>query len=173
MLFVPVLVLFQESFNSYSGKVSNSVLYSMEVEKANYVRTEVEQNSDFLIEKTIERSNSSEGFSVKKEVENALYGYFSSVQSFYDSPRVEFFFANSNPKNRNLLAFTNGKKFSKNFEDRFKTIVFSEKDFKVVEVKYSGGIFKDKQLYALISSSYQKTIFLFPVGYSVKKVVVE
>lgn len=171
--FVILLARVQEDINFQKQEILKAKAVMLQAEKANYLKTELEQNTDFIIEKTIERelkNGKSNPAELQARIVASLELFFKQMEN--EREGLTFYHSSS------FLGFKKigkGKKekFS-GFGDWFKTIIVNVKENAfLVEFEFTGGILKDNLVFAMLESKNQKQAFAIPTGYKIVKLVVK
>jgi len=151
-------------------KLDDSLRISLALEKSSLERSMLEQNSDFLIEKTIESmalKKQLTSLEINLAVNSALLDYFQSLRdfSFFEA---EFPFLNNYSKLSTVAAVPLIA-----LSDEFKVnVVKLGGHLFLVDVSYAGGFSGKKLVFAVFNSPDISQFFLIPFGYSVRKLVV-
>ena len=161
------------AFSTASLLSLNTVLNaSLELEKASMQRSIAEQNTDFLISRTIELQALEKQLSSHKlsaAIHSNLASYFARLESLegFSFFQTEYYFPDySRLSQSQAIPF-----FS--FSDEFKVnVVRLGKHLSLVTASYSGGRSGKSLVFAKISPRTQELFFLVPFGYTVKKLVV-
>ena len=178
MSFVLVIIFIALEFamlgaqNEIAKEVGKAQVLLMQMEKASYVRNEIEQNSDFLIENVMEnelRGRNYDPEAIKGKVCSALFGYFGNVQAAYaGNSSVKFYSAFATSSEYQELP-PKIKVPLQEFELCANSKVLVVKDFASysAEFSYTGGIFKDRAVFAEIAYGNYSLVFVIPFDYAI------
>ena len=161
------------SFNAFSqSKLSDSFNTALMLEKSNFERSIIEQNTDFLIERTIElqalKKQVSSG-QILAAINSSLTAYFQKINS---SGSFSFFTAEFPFQKYSQILEIPAIPFH-SFTDEFKVnAVKLEKNLYLVDAGYAGGLFGNRLVFALSNSKAEKQFFLIPFKYNIRKLVV-
>ena len=164
------LLFFLSASLAMQKNSGNALRLSLMLEKSSLERFVLEQNTDFLIEKTIESQALKKQLTseqVKLAINSSLSNYFQSNDgfSFFET---EFPFLNNYSK----LSTANAVPLLA-LSDEFKVnVVRLEKHLFLVEASYAGSISGKKLVFGAFNSADINQFFLIPFGYSVRKLVV-
>ena len=178
MSFVLVIIFIALEFamlgaqNEIAKEVGKAQVLLMQMEKASYVRNEIEQNSDFLIENVMEnelRGRNYDPEAIKGKVCSALFGYFGNVQAAYaGNSSVKFYSAFASSSEYQELP-SKMKVPLQEFDicTNSKVIVVKGLGNYSAEFAYTGGIFKDRAVFAEIVYGNYSQVFVIPFDYTI------
>ena len=177
--FISVYLMFLHSANAGAENLSSAGRHALEMEKVNLVRSVLESNVDFLIEKTLESeflSADKDPEKLKLKVNEKLIGFFNKIENSQPYSGIEInFYSGTFTKNQysRILYSKNKVKLNAKFlNENSNVLVVNIKDsVYIAEYSFTGGILKNKVAYAVIASENFKQLFLIPIDY-VKRVVV-
>lgn len=167
------LLSFLSSNTGLQNKLNSSIQSCLELEKSSFERSILEQETDIIVEKIIERQALARQLSsleVSSAVNHSLTEYFkhSAARNNFLFFEKEFEFGNNYSKlseNPAIPFFALTDEFKAN-------VVRLQEHLFLVEVSYAGGASGKKLVFALTGYGSQKQFFLVPFNYSVKKLVV-
>ena len=170
LAFIFFLLSFLSSSSYLQKKLDGSLRLSLELDKSSFERSMIEQNTDFLIEKTIENmvlKKKVTSLEIHSAVNSILLDYFQSVRAF------SFFEADFPFLNDYAKLSTAGAVPLIALSDEFKVNVvkLGERLF-LVDLSYAGGSSGKMLVFAVFNSPDINQFFLFPFSYSVRKLVV-
>ena len=176
LLFLAGCMILLGAVNSKHAKTEEAQAYAIEMEKANFFRMLLEENTDAVIENTIfEEINkkNSEPNSIRGRIAEELYEFFKEIEEKYgENPKISFFEANYfSKKYSSIHSVPKEPLKKKTLSECFKVIVFEEKkNVHFVEAYYTGCLGKDRIVFAVVEFPYSGISYVIPLDYS-KKVV--
>lgn len=153
-------------------EIGKTQILLMQMEKASYVRNEIEQNSDFLIGKVMENELNGRNYdpeAIKGEVCSALFDYFGDAESAYaESPSVKFYSAFATSSEYQELLLKIGEPLQEfDLCANSKALVVKIGGNYTAEFSYTGGIFKDRIVFAEIAYKNYSLAFVIPFDYAI------
>ena len=157
--------------------LSSGTLTAMEIEKASFKRFELEENTDALIEETIDSAimtGNHDGFIVNKKIASALLHYYREMEGKKGlGMETRFFEIKTKCLSKNFTPTTCNLKALKAVDKYCKTIVVNLKEHVfLVRFEFTGGILKDNAVLGRIKTPNSEQYFLLLPGYSLERVVV-
>jgi len=152
---------------------------AFEAEKSSLLKHSVEANLDFLIAKAIEEETKKGNLDAEKlneKIAGKIFNYFNELEKQQGFEKIEFFEGNYSKNNyEKILKGKRNKKLGLVFllENSRVLVLNLEEKVYLVEFSFTGGIFKNKVGYAVISTPNTRDYFLLPVNYSHKTMVVK
>ena len=160
-------------------EIREAELYTLQAERANTVRTALENNFDFIVKRTIEGEvalGNTNAETLKEKLCGRLFEFFRGVEESYGGELKVEFFEGSFPSGqyKKILLSKNRKKLRKEFllENSRVLVVDAGRHVYFVEFSLTGGMLKSTIAYALMSGRESEQVFLIPVDYSQKVLVV-
>lgn len=133
------------------------------IERSGMIRFEIENNTDFIIEKTIRDGKTAKmkDSIVEEQTETALKNYFRELES---EGKADFHLTDSF-ENKNYLLTNRSEIFSKSISEFF-TVFSAESPAKsVTSFTYHGGLNKDKVIVGDIVVNGYRQGFVIPIYY--------
>jgi len=171
LLFIQILLISAGINSGISREMKETENILLEMEIASLKRTELEQNMDFLIRKTVEREVmlfNSEPAIIEQKLNQEIDSFVNKCENVYNSsPKLNFnliqdFLRLKIPPKKLRKKLRKGE-----LHDYFNVIVLNlEESVFVVEFDYSGGVMKDYRFFATISQPKTEQIFEVPAGYT-------
>ncbi len=157
--------------------LSEGTLTAMEIENASFARFELEENTDAIIEETIDsevKAGNHNGFILNKKIAGELQKYYDSIK---EDPalgaRASFFEVKTSGLSKNFTPKTKPLKSLKSIEKNCKTIVVNLKEHVfLVRFEFTGGILRDKAILGRIKTRNSEQYFLLLPSYSIERLVV-
>jgi len=147
-----------EGQQEFAEKLDETKTELLAAEKANFYRTLLEENTDFLIEKTIRDEVSKKNINpvlLKEKINGNLNSFYAEIEENYSgTPKIKFNSVSLNEKS-NVLVVGMGEG------------VF------LVDYSFHGGVLKDSVLSAQISFPKFESFFQIPIDYSKKVIAVQ
>ena len=169
LLFLPTYFSAIEIHSMHLQKIQESQIIAIELEKAALQRKELEENTDFLIQITLQECLQKRELNpnkIKQEIIQELKQFFEKQEKIHPSnPKIEFFEGKILEKNYYSI-----KKTSKALAFEKIISVFSvDLGFgkSIVTAIFHGGIEKNKVVFAEIIFPYTKTLFVLPIEYTI------
>ncbi|GEM_PF-2785271 len=162
--------LLADAASAIKEKTTEAKTAAFAVEQAGLKRFEIEQNADkaiqFAIEKSIREGKDSTA-ELKQSADSAL------LEVFEKETGASFFSANATPEQYAQLAFLKGEALEKKeIEENSKVLTLSMQGTAfLVEYSITGGLQKNKVVFAVIENAAAKQVFILPIGYSNKILV--
>ena len=144
---------------------SNDIPLLLSIEQSEYDRTELEQNAEQLVRKTIEAQillGNTESKAIEAAVQQRLLSYYASKES----ESVRFFSTHANPKPyRQLIAKKNREDWKSALSNWKVLVVSAKKGLYWVRVQYTGGALKNHTLNAIIERNNARSAYSTPIGF--------
>ena len=172
VLFIAVEFAMLGAQNEIAKEIGKTEALLMQMERASYVRNEIELNSDFLIERVMEnelRGRNYDPEAIKGKICSALFGYFMDVESAYAThPSIKFYsaFATSS-EYQELPSKVKAQLQESDICANSKVIVVKDLGSYSAEFSYTGGIFKDRVVFAEIAYGNYLQVFVIPFDYAI------
>lgn len=176
-VFTAILVLLLGASTETGKTLNEGSQRAMEIERASFVRFQLEENTDSIIEKTILKeikAGNHNGESLNEKISTNLLNYFNQMElSPNQGTKIEFFEVNSSALSKQFTPITNPSKKLSGLKKYCKTIAVNLKErVFLVEFYFTGGLMKNRAVLAKIRVGKAKQYYLLLPGYSVKKMVV-
>ena len=172
LLFIAVEFAMLGAQNEIAGESAKTQALLMQMERASYLRNEIELNSDFLIGKVMEnelRGGNYDPEAINEKICSALFGYFMDVESAYAvHPSIKFYSAFASSSEYQELP-SKMKVPLQEFDicTNSKVIVVKGLGNYSAEFAYTGGIFKDRAVFAEIVYGNYSQVFVIPFDYTI------
>lgn len=172
LVFAMTVFALSDAANAIKEKISEAKTIALSLEQASLKRFELEQNSDkaiaFAIERGIREGKDSAG-QLKQAADAALFELFEKEKA-QSREKLEFFSAG---KTAQAFYSKKGKTLEKkDIEQSSKVLNLGiEGHVFIVEYAITGGLLKDKMLFASIAVPGSRQLFAVPVDYSNKTMV--
>lgn len=180
-VFIGLLVLMQLELHEINAnknkKIQESVNESIEAQKLNLLQTMIETNSDHIIEQKLQESlllQQSNNEIIKIETNAELFAFFFLLEEkFKENPKIEFFYSELNSNNYEKLLEEQGEKLSLQKLNELSKVNVLNAYGKTIAAEYhfTGGMQKNKTIFAVISSKTAKQLFVIPRDYTISKSV--
>ncbi len=173
LLFIALEFAMLGAQNEIGKEIGKTQVLLMQMERASYVRNEIEMNSDFLIGKVMENELKKKNYdpeAIKGRICYALFGYFGNVQATYaENPSVEFYSAFATSSEYQELLLKIGESLQEfDLCANSKVLVVKIGKNYTAEFAYTGGIFKDGIVFAEIAFGNYSQTFAIPFDYTIK-----
>ncbi len=172
LLFIATEFAMLEAGDKIAEGIAGTKVLLMQMERAAYVRNEIEQNSDFLIGRVMENELKRKNYdpeAIKGKICSALSGYFGNVELAYaENPSVKFYsaFATSSEYQELLSEMKTPLQEFELCADS-KVLVVKIGGNYTAEFSYTGGIFKDRVVFAEIAYGNHSQAFVVPFDYAI------
>lgn len=173
------------SGNIVKEKILEAKTIAMSLEQASLKRFEIEQNADKAIKTAMEKSireGKESPEAVKQSVNAALWQLFESEKK-QSREKIEFYSTVASKTQYARIGFSEKNKplEKKDLEENSKTIVLGIKAEMLgipvsafaVEYSLTGGLLKNKTVFALVEKPKSSQLFMIPVDYSNKTLVIK
>ncbi|MBI2529928.1 MAG: hypothetical protein HYW05_02195 [Candidatus Diapherotrites archaeon] len=172
LLFIAMEFAMLGAQNEIAMEIGKTQALLMQMEKASYVRNEIEQNSDFLIERVMENELKGGNYdpeTIRGKICSALFGYFTDVESAYAAhPSIKFYSAfASSSEYQELPLKVKAPLQESDICANSKVIVVKDLEGYSAEFSYTGGIFKDRAVFAEIAYGNYLQVFAIPFDYAI------
>lgn len=178
LVFALTAFAISDSGNTAKEKILEAKTIAMSLEQAGLKRFEIEQNADKAIalamEKSIREGKESQE-DVKRSADSALWQLFEKEKN-QSKEKIEFYSANASNKQYSRLGLSGKKKplEKKDLEKNSKAIVLGiEGRAFVAEYNMTGGLLKNKAVFAILEKQKSRQLFLLPIDYSNKATVIK
>lgn len=157
LLFIPLHLVMLSANSSIEAGMQDAGNALLEMERLNYIRTEIEENTDLLILQTLEAqvmAGKSKPDAVKEAVDEKLLWFFNEAEKNYSRENVKF--------------LVSGREIGiEGLGENTKVLVIKEGNLVYAEFSYTGGMLKDNKLYAVIKGKRSRQVFEIPIGYTI------
>ena len=174
-VFIACLLFLIHGAGIVRGKLAEGSGIAMEIERTSFIRFMLEENTDAVIEETIEmevKLGNREPGALNRKIAENLLAYFRGMEGEQQGAKVEFFEVNIVSLSKH---FTPTGKLGelKGIEEYCSTSVTSTgKNVFLVDFRFTGGLMKNTAVLGRISSGKAEQYFLLLPGYSAERVVV-
>lgn len=158
-------------------KLAEGSRIAMEIERASFLRFQLEENTDSIIEETIEReilAGNRNGKTLNEKISETLEAYFESIEHETGlGAKIEFFEVNTGNLSKQFTPTTDKLKKIKKLKEYCKTIVVNAgESVYIVHFYFTGGLLKNKAILGRIRTEKTEQYFLLLPGYSIGRTVV-
>lgn len=154
----------QENYSN--AKIGKAIVIAMELEKGNFLRTVLEENSDRIIEEELEkglREKNIQARILEERIAGRLVNYFSEMREEYG---VEFFV-----KEKGVLFEVREELSVDGLKELFSVNVVNFGVGVFGECEFHGGLLKNKVVVGEIRVGDSKSLFEIPIGYYISETV--
>ncbi|MFH1235251.1 MAG: hypothetical protein V1493_06575 [Candidatus Diapherotrites archaeon] len=159
------------------AKLAEGGLAAMEIERASFLRFQMEENTDSIIAETIENeviAGNRESAALNPKICGNLEKYFNAMESEKGlGGKIEFFEINTANLSEQFTPVAGNFKKIEGLEKYCKTAVLNLKEHVfLVQFMFTGGLMKNRAVLAVIKVGGAEQYFLVLPGYSIEKTVV-
>jgi len=180
LVFICSILLFESAQSETSLKISKTITLAIENEKNNVERAFLEENTDKIIARALQAEiqfGNLDPEKVKVDVCSQIFNFFRQKQKF-DEPfrKIEFFSTTFSSRQYNGIIFSNSKQplqFQDLVENSKVLIVPLGKNSFAAEFYFTGGLYRNKLVGAEISSKNSMQVFLLPIDYTARVLVLK
>lgn len=160
LLVASVMFFFLFSTINARAKIEKAVINALELEEADFVRFQLEENSAYIIRKTLEHGLSSDADSIilNQQIASKLESFF---KNFATESQAEI-----------DLYITDGftKQNLENLAELSRTIIIKEKNASYAEYVFTGGLLRNRRVFAEIKVGRSVSLFEIKPGYTIRVV---
>ncbi|MCX6802600.1 MAG: hypothetical protein NT067_05840 [Candidatus Diapherotrites archaeon] len=159
------------------AKLAEGSLAAMEIERASFLRFQLEENTDSIIGETIEneiRAGNREGAVLNEKISGSLTAYFDAIEKEQGlGGSIEFFEISTSGLSVQFTPATENIKKIENLAQYCKTVVVNAKEHVfLVQFRFTGGLMKNRAVLGIIRVGGSEQYFLLLPGYSIDRTVV-
>ncbi len=169
-LLAAVLILGFAVSGSRQHQIADAALeQAIEAEQANFERALLEQNSDRIVEKTLEtelQKGELDPTKINEAIARNLMNFFEKTELELEG--IRFYWVETTPESYNRILELEPHELDEGkIEEITKTIVVKKGPLVVGETVFTGGTNQNQAIVARIENPEWKDFFLVPIGYSI------
>lgn len=161
--------------NTVTQTIDETIQATLEAENANFLRTELELNTDRIIQFELASQLQNGQFDpvqINDQLAQTLFEFFENIQTQNES--VSFFWTHATRENYNRLLEQPRYPLSVfQIKETMQTIVITHGNLHTAETVFTGGASQNTVIAAEIKLPHQTDFFLIPIGYTVHATVIQ
>jgi len=176
-VFIFCAVLLMAQGNNIRESLLEGAQTAMEIERASFIRFQIEENTDSIVTETIEREiqfGNRSGNTVNQKILMELEKYFGALEKENGlGVEIEFYNIPTNQLSKNFTPTTKPQERSLELNEKSETLVVSVKEhIYLTTFQFTGGLMRNNAVLGVISCGESEQYFLLLPGYTVIKEVV-